>query len=297
MVQKRDAGSASSSAVRDASLSCSTLLLLALAGSPTAAHPHMVGLIGAAESELRRQGPLLIQVEGNEAEFKAENAAGLAGRPIPLRIELLKPAEKAANQLFIFTGVPEGVKLSPGGDFGDFWAVNANVIKDLTLTAPPNFAGSFTVWVTRSRDQGSSARSVAITVTVGAPASVPTVAAATAHVAPPDAPQPQPQREATGSTRTRPGVAPNEQMLLARAQDSFGKGDVSGARAIYEYLALQGSSAAAMAMGESYDPLVLAKMIVKGLEADPKKAQQWYEKAEELGSREARSRLNALAAR
>ena len=296
MVQKRDAGSASSSAVRDISLSCSTLLLLlALAGYPAAAHSHMVGLIGAADSELRREGPLLIQVEGNGAEFKAENVAGLAGRPIPLRIELLKPAEKATNQLFIFTGVPEGVKLSPGGDFGDFWAVNANVIKDLTLTAPPNFAGSFTVWVTRSRDQGSSARSVAITVTVGAPASVPTVAAATAHVAPPDAPQPQ--REPTGSVRGRPGVAPNEQMLLTRAQDSFGKGDVSGARAIYEYLALQGSSAAAMAMGESYDPLVLAKMIVKGLEADPKKAQQWYEKAEELGSREARSRLNALAAR
>jgi len=296
MVQKRDAGSASSSAVRDISLSCSTLLLLlALAGYPAAAHSHMVGLIGAADSELRREGPLLIQVEGNTAEFKAENVAGLAGRPIPLRIELLKPAEKATNQLFIFTGVPEGVKLSPGGDFGDFWAVNANVIKDLTLTAPPNFAGSFTVWVTRSRDQGSSARSVAITVTVGAPASVPTVAAATAHVAPPDAPQPQ--REPTGSVRGRPGVAPNEQMLLTRAQDSFGKGDVSGARAIYEYLALQGSSAAAMAMGESYDPLVLAKMIVKGLEADPKKAQQWYEKAEELGSREARSRLNALAAR
>jgi hypothetical protein len=291
MVHKRAAGSASHSALLDVSLSCSAVLLLALAGPPAQAHSQMVGLIGAADSELRP--PLLIQIQGSGADFKAENAAGLAGRPIPLKIEPLGPVDKTSNQLFIFTGLPEGVKLSPGGDFGDFWAVNANVIKDLTLTAPPNFAGSFTLWVTRSRDQGSSARSVAITVTVGAPASVPTAAAATATTVP-EAPQ---QREATGSTRTRPGVAPNEKMLLARAQDSFGKGDVSGARAIYEYLALQGSSAAAMAMGESYDPLVLAKMVVKGLEADPKKAQQWYEKAEELGSREARSRLNALAAR
>ena len=49
------------------------------------------------------------------------------------------------------------------------------------------------------------------------------------------------------------------------------------------------------AMLEDY--LVLARVVVKGLDADAKKAQQWYEKAEDLGSQEARSRLNALAAR
>jgi hypothetical protein len=52
-----------------------------------------------------------------------------------------------------------------------------------------------------------------------------------------------------------------------------------------------------MAMGETYDPLVLKKLFVKGVEADGAKAQQWYEKAEQLGSGEARNRLNALAAK
>ena len=49
-------------------------------------------------------------------------------------------------------------------------------------------------------------------------------------------------------------------------------GDVSGARAVFETLALQGSAAGAMALGETYDPLVLRTLVIKGLEADPEKA-------------------------
>jgi hypothetical protein len=294
MVQKSSGSPASFSAIRDIGLSCSVAALLAMSGPASAAQPPGLQLIGGPDGNLRRPRAMLVQAQAEAADFKAADVKGPSGRPIPLKIEAAGSAEKNANQLFIFTGLPEGVTLSPGGNFGDFWAVNASVINDLELTAPPGFSGTFTMWITRSRDQGNSARSVPITVTIGGPAAVPTVAATTAT-----APVPGPAaRETTGSTaKPRGGALPNEKMLLTRAADSFEKGDVSGARVIYEYLAMQGSSAAAMAMGESYDPLVLAKMVVKGLEPDPKKAQQWYEKAEELGSREARSRLNALAAR
>ena len=84
---------------------------------------------------------------------------------------------------------------------------------------------------------------------------------------------------------------------MARAKTLLGSGDVSGARAIFETLALQGSAAGAMAMGETYDPVVLRTMVVKGLEPDPEKARKWYLKAEALGGPDARSRLNELARR
>jgi hypothetical protein len=229
---------------------------------------------------------ILVQTPGEPASFHAEDIAGTAGQPIPLNIELLSANDQVNGQLFILTGLPKGVTLQPGGFFGDFWAVNASVIDELTLTAPAGFAGTFTIWITRSRNQANAAKSASVTVTIGAPPTTPTAAASSASLP-----------EGTSSITKPRGGPPNEAMLMARATENFRKGDVSGARVIYEYLAMQGSSAAAMAMGETYDPLVLAKLVVKGLEADAKKAQQWYEKAEELGSQDARGRLNALAAR
>jgi hypothetical protein len=212
---------------------------------------------------------------------------------------VLGEGEKDSGQLFVLTGLPDGVTLHPGGNFGDFWAVNASVVDELTLTTPPDFFGTFTVWISRGRKQETTAQSASITVAIGEPATTPTAATATAPAldpAPRDA-APAPREVVASIVRPRASGVPNEAMLITRANESFAKGDVAGARVIYEYLAMQGSSAGAMAMGETYDPLVLAKLVVKGLDADPKKAQQWYEKAEDLGSQEARSRLNALAAR
>jgi hypothetical protein len=285
-------------AIRNASATVCGAVLWALWGAAANAYPALPALWQSqpegARADPRRPLTILAQAQSEPASFRASNASGAAGRAIPLNIEILGPTDKSAGQLFVFSGLPKGVTLQPGGFFGDFWAVNASVIDELTLTAPASFSGSFTVWITRSRNQAGTAQSASITVTIGEPATTPT--AATAAAAPARETAAAPAHDSTAGVKPRTGGS-NETMLMARANQNFEKGDVSGARVIYEYLAMQGSSAAAMAMGETYDPLVLAKLVVKGLDADPKKAQQWYEKAEELGSQEARSRLNALAAR
>jgi hypothetical protein len=279
--------------LRATPLSCSSAILIAaLSASATAASPGGLAafsLHAAAGTSGTDAQPLLVQAQAAEADFRARDVSGPPGRAIPLKIDVLGGTDTESGKLFIFSGLPSGVVLSPGGNFGDFWAVNASVVKDLTLTAPPNFAGSFTVTVTRSRSEADAAKSAAFTVRIGQPDTKPTSAAAPTfpeRTAPVDPP----------STAAR-GVPANEQMLLSRADASFKKGDVSGARVIYEYLAMQGSAAGAMAMGETYDPQVLNKMAVKGLTPDTAKARQWYEKAERLGSGDARSRLNALAAK
>jgi hypothetical protein len=233
--------------------------------------------------------PLLVKTEGEALDFRARDVAGPPGRPIPLKIDVPDGEDTETGKLFIFSGLPQGVTLNPGGNFGDFWAVNASVVKDLTLTAPPNFSGTFTVLITRSRNQATAAQSASITVTIGQPDTTPTASAAPTF---PERQEP-PAKVGAGAR----AVPPNEQMLMSRADATFKKGDVSGARVIYEYLAMQGSAMAAMAMGETYDPLVLNKLVIKGLTPDAAKARQWYEKAEQLGSGDARTRLNALAAR
>ena len=280
--------------VSGSAAACFGAAMLAFAALPGWASASPASLKVPAASAYPRHGAHIVPVQAKTRtdDFRAGNIVGAAGRPLPVKIEMLEGGGKPSGQLFVFTGLPEGVRLSPGGNFGEFWAVNAAVIKDLTLTAPADYKGTFTVWITRSREKGKPAQSTSITVTVGQPAATQTAAA-------PPAIQPPPAPASALAPPSLPTSAPasNDEMLLVRAGENFVKGDVSGARAIYEYLALQGSAAAAMAMGETYDPLVLAKLVLKGLEADAATAEQWYEKAEELGNREARTRLNALAAR
>ena len=50
-------------------------------------------------------------------------------------------------------------------------------------------------------------------------------------------------------------------------------------------------------MGATYDPILLAKLGVRGIGPDMDKARSWYEKAKAFGSPEAARRLELLANR
>lgn len=223
----------------------------------------------------------VIRVQAGLGELRVSDVSGAPGEPILLKIELLGAGD--AEQLFILRGIPKGVKLTPGGSVGNFWAVNSKVISSLTLTAPLDYTGSFKVSISRTQDTAASAQFASFTVTI-APQAVPeTVSAAATQVA--------------KAAKTIRQPDPNEQMLMARGTTLFKGGDVSAARGIFEYLAAQGSPAAAIAMGETYDPVILEKLVIRGLEANADKAREWYRQAESLGSDEAGGRLNALARR
>ncbi len=233
------------------------------------------------------RSPVLVRARQQLAELKVDDVEGPPGSPIPLNIEVLNA--DAADQLYILTGIPEGVSLNPGGNFGKFWAVNPKVMSTLALTAPPGFAGSFTVSVVRRSDGSDSASTASASFKVTIRESV---TAATAIIG--DTPEPPAAAPAPAAVR-KPNA--NEAAYMARGKSLLKSGDISGARAVFEYLALQGSAAGAMAMGETYDPLLLRAFVIKGLEPDAEKARKWYLKAEELGGPDARGRLNELAGR
>ena len=72
-------------------------------------------------------------------------------------------------------------------------------------------------------------------------------------------------------------------------------GDVTAARLAFRRAAESGDAQASLALGGTFDPLVLKSLGAVGVAADPAQARGWYQKAAELGSRDAPQRLNQLA--
>jgi TPR repeat protein len=83
--------------------------------------------------------------------------------------------------------------------------------------------------------------------------------------------------------------------LVARGQTYLANGDIVSARLVFRRAAEAGDAQAALALGGTFDPLVLKSLGVIGVVADSAQARKWYQKAAELGSREAPQRIDQLA--
>ncbi len=83
--------------------------------------------------------------------------------------------------------------------------------------------------------------------------------------------------------------------LLARSRTYLAAGDVAAARLVLRRAVEQGDSQAALALGSTYDPLVLKRLGVISFAADPAQAREWYSRAAELGSTDAPQRIEQLA--
>jgi hypothetical protein len=137
-------------------------------------------------------------------------------------------------------------------------------------------------WLLPDR-RGDGARS-AVSPTTGT--AVPLPAAGPQHPAAPgpSAAAPGPDREEVAA-------------LIARGQTYLANGDVVSARLVFRRAAETGDAQATLALGGTYDPLVLRSLGVIGVAADPAQARGWYRKAADLGSREAPQRIDQLAQR
>lgn len=75
-----------------------------------------------------------------------------------------------------------------------------------------------------------------------------------------------------------------EQSMLRRARELMERGHISGARLLFEHLALRQSALGAFALAQTYDEKFLKTFLVKGMEPDARLAAKWYRRAAELGS-------------
>ena len=85
-------------------------------------------------------------------------------------------------------------------------------------------------------------------------------------------------------------------LLMRRAAQMLSLGDVSGARLLYARVAAAGVGAAATALGQTYDPNVLARMGASSIVPDRAAAAALYRAAAAMGDPEADERLRILEA-
>ena len=124
-------------------------------------------------------------------------------------------------------------------------------------------------------------------------------------------PRPQsPQLSVNPGTRLNQGEARHldrEEIadLIGRGEKFIKAGDLASARLVLQRAAEAGDQRAALMLAGTFDPIVLEKIgiqgfapdIIQGFAPDIALARTWYERAKELGSREAVRRLQMLASR
>ena len=119
------------------------------------------------------------------------------------------------------------------------------------------------------------------------------------------APAPAPQPTITPPPSSDVAVAPPVSlslasdeiaMLLKRGKDAFSTGDLAAARLLLRRAAEAGSAEAALALGATFDPLVIRRLGAIGTAPDAAQARQWYQKAVALGSPTASQPLSQLEA-
>jgi hypothetical protein len=110
----------------------------------------------------------------------------------------------------------------------------------------------------------------------------------------PPAPTPQPPAAESASPPLALG-GDEIATLIKRGKDFLMNGDLASARLLLRRGADAGSAQAALALGASFDPLVIAQLGAIGAEPDVARARQWYQKAVELGSSDASQQLAKLA--
>ena len=142
-------------------------------------------------------------------------------------------------------------------------------------------------------------------ITAGPPISPSSMQLQSVQIAAVSATPPPPAERRLDGIRAAPPIAPppaqrkldQEEIavLLKRGKDLIANGDLAAARLVLQRAADANDAEAALALGATYDPLVLRALKVYGFKADPVMARVWYEKARELGSAAAPRRLEMLA--
>jgi hypothetical protein len=74
----------------------------------------------------------------------------------------------------------------------------------------------------------------------------------------------------------------DRKLLIQKGDEMLARGDVAGARLVYERAAESGDARAADGMARTFDPKVLKMIRVFGLRPDPDKAAFWYARSRAL---------------
>lgn len=234
--------------------------------------------------------------------------------PMPIQVGPLEAIPR--NSFVRIRGVPAAAMLSEGHSIAPgSWAVPLSVLPNLRISIPVGVSGKTDITIALVQIDGTVLAEARASLVVAAaemiaPAQPPaprerSVASvgnppAPLEAAPPPAPRP-PMPAASPPVAKEPAPLTEEQKralgFIVRGRAQAQQGNIAAARLFYQRAAEADLAEGALALAGTYDPAELAAMGVAGVQPDIALARRWYEKARDLGAREAEERLKRLSAR
>lgn len=239
--------------------------------------------------------PRVAAVTGNTiGDFAVDTAAGMPGAAIPLRIRL--PASlndnavsKVAYTFVMFKGIPERFALTSGFQTRNTWIVSISDTRDLKITIPQGFQGTFYVdaylYQGENMAPGKCVFEVRISTSTNATPTSADYAAAPSSPPAQDTAAP-PAKENVQLSKEE------EEALFAQGEAQLENGNVIYARLMFEELVSHGNVRGLFALAKTYDPVVLRQLGVVGIPGDPEKAKELYRKASEFAGTPASENAN-----
>jgi len=191
----------------------------------------------------------------------------------------------AGQEAIHIGGLIEGSRLSAGEKLGATgWRIPAREVADVVVVPPVSFVGFMNaiiqVWSVGNvpvDTQYARLEWVATTADQGVPAKA--------------------QPEDIARSLPPAGKLDAERMawLVRRGAELMQMGDFSAARLLLRPAAEAGDPQAALMLGSTFDPAIVADLGVRGLAPDPDIARAWYQRAVASGSTEATRRIERLA--
>ncbi len=252
-----------------------------------------------AELERREKSPSAAApvVPADVKLLVAPSQRARAGESTPFPIKVEAAGQPLDRLRVAFSGLADGVTLMPGGSMAaGVWYVPARGIERLQIALPVDTGYDMTLSLELLDGPGNSlARASTHIIVLPAPPAPPKPATPVVAAQPPPVPSATPPSPPAAA---QPRLSMDEDTaLIERGRLLARNGDIAAARLLFERAADAGNGRAALLLGETFDPEVLAGMGVLGAKGDLAKARRWYARANELGVPLAAERLKALAGR
>jgi hypothetical protein len=204
-----------------------------------------------------------------------ENQKAFANEPLSLGVSV---DFATGNETLMLAGLTLGTRLSAGAPVSEAsWQLASRDLDGAYVQPPKDFIGTMNIAI----DLLSADKKLLKSRT-----------ARLEWIAKPNPPQPN-----AGGAVAIQSINPEGAKLMDRGRDLLRSGDVSSARLLFRRLADAGIADAALALAFTYNPRYIAEHNPIGIAADETTARDWYLRAGELGSAEARGILAPTTAR
>lgn len=189
-----------------------------------------------------------------------------AGKETPFAIAIDEADTLPSRSIIAIRGLPEGVTFSSGRPYGETeWTLRPDEIGDLRFTLPATASGERSLNVELVAADGRTIASASTTLRIS--------------------------NDPIAAAKQLAEDVPRIDELMAHGHKMIEVGYLAGARGYFRRAADAGSGEAAFALGTTYDPAFIKEIGAQGIKPDMAQARMWYERAKELGDKDAHAKL------